>query len=145
MEYLKSTIETPICNISIYWKSTTTNIVTLMLSISRVVLWIKKQFAMFDIKDMQQNVQGCTIFPFSDIPPKIYSFGGIYHYTVNLWKYSVYSITRYWPHAKVATFCRITTWALKWKKGVTESAMFCHLVCFVCKNHAYLKFMTRFL
>ena len=50
---------------------------------------------------------------FNNSPKISHNFHGIHHYIVNLWTFCVYSIIRYWQHAKFATGCRITMWAPK--------------------------------
>ena len=57
----------------------------------------------------------CIRVSFFNISPIIsHNFHGIHHYIVDLWTSCVYSIFRYWHHAKFATGYRITTmWAPK--------------------------------
>ena len=51
---------------------------------------------------------------FNISPITSHNFHGIHHYIVDLWTSCVYSIFRYWHHAKFATGYRITTmWAPK--------------------------------
>ena len=61
-----------------------------------VVLWTTNWICNVQKRDIHMNLQKCIIF---NISPKIsHSFQGIQHYMVNLWKYCVYSIVRYWYH-----------------------------------------------
>ena len=128
MEYLQSTMDTPVFHISISWKWLGINkYCEIMLSLSHVALWTKMQFAIFEIKDIQQNEVECIFFIFR-IKATALEVSII---IMNLWKYSLYSITRYWHYAKVTTVF-LTMINLSAKKRNTcdiQGAVSCHLVC----------------
>ena len=77
-----------------------------------------------------------------------HNFQGIYHYIVNLWTFCVYSIIRYWHHAKFVTRCRITIWALKQngrKVCVISSPVILSKIRFICINQNYFKLRNMFI
>ena len=80
------------------WHQSQMNMVTIML-LTCVVLWTTNGICNVQKKYIHRNLQKCITF---NISPKIsHSSQGIQHYMVNLWKYCVYSIVRYWYHAKI--------------------------------------------
>ena len=112
------------------------------------MLWTTNGICNVQKKDIHRNLQKCIIF---NIPPTVsHSFQGIQHYMVNLWKYCVYSIVRYWYHAKFAIGSR-KQFGCKIKVAGRCDSRYSILpfgaitkICFIFINHIYLTLRSRF-
>ena len=114
MEYSKSTMKTPVFDISIGWKWLGINhkpVLRFNATLTCSVMDEKRnsQCPKLEIHNrMDRNVS------FLNTSPKIsHSFQCILHYMVNLWDFCACSMIRYWHHVKFASGRRIKIWALK--------------------------------
>ena len=108
------------------------------------MLWATNIICNVQKKDTHKNLQKCIIF---NISPNIsHTFQGIQQSIVNLWKYYMYSIVRYWYNAKFAMGRRKTIWVAGRCDSRYSILSFGAItkICFFFINHIYLTLRSGF-